>query len=81
VQAVEWTNNGGKSWNPADLEAPHAPLSWVRWRASWKPTSGGTSELAVRAHDGTGQVQTSDQTPSFPSGASGYHQISVVVAP
>jgi len=81
VQAVEWTANGGKSWNPADLEAPLSPLSWVRWRASWKPASGGTSELAVRAHDGTGQVQTSDQTPSFPSGASGYHQISVVVAP
>jgi hypothetical protein len=80
VRAVEWSTDGGKAWQPADLEPPLSPLSWVRWRATWTPASGGTSELVVRARDGAGQLQTSDQMPSYPSGATGYHRITVDVA-
>jgi DMSO/TMAO reductase YedYZ molybdopterin-dependent catalytic subunit len=80
VQVVEWTADGGKSWKPASLESPLSPLSWVRWRASWTPGSAGGYELIVRARDATGQLQTSDEMPSFPSGATGYHRISVYVA-
>jgi hypothetical protein len=80
VRTVEWTSDGGKTWSPADLEPPLSPLTWVRWRATWTPDRQGGFGLMVRARDGTGQVQTPDNMPSFPSGATGYHQITVDVA-
>jgi DMSO/TMAO reductase YedYZ molybdopterin-dependent catalytic subunit len=79
VRAVEWTSDDGKSWNPAHLEPPLSPLTWVRWRAVWTPSRQGSFALTVRARDGTGQVQTSDVLPSYPSGAAGYHRIGVDV--
>src|SRR3984893_9713125 len=79
VRAVEWTTDNGRTWRPADLDPPLSPLSWVRWSASWTPAGEGSYRLMVRAHDGTGQVQTSTDVPSFPSGATGYHQVQVAV--
>jgi hypothetical protein len=79
VRAVEWTADGGRTWRPADLEPPLSPLSWLRWSADWTPVSEGSYQLMVRAHDGTGQVQTSNELPSYPSGATGYHRVQVAV--
>jgi DMSO/TMAO reductase YedYZ molybdopterin-dependent catalytic subunit len=80
VETVEWSSDGGKTWAPAELEPPLSPLSWVRWRTTWVPGTRGGFALMVRARDGTGQLQTSDEMPSYPSGATGYHRISVEVA-
>lgn len=80
VQGVEWTADDGRSWNRADLEAPLSPLTWVRWTSSWTPTKQGGHQLRVRAKDGSGQWQTTTDTPSFPSGATGQHRIDVWVA-
>jgi hypothetical protein len=79
VQGVEWTSNGGRTWTPANLEPPLSPLTWVRWQAIWTPSSDGSFYLMVRARDDTGQLQTSEDMPSYPSGASGYHRVSVYV--
>jgi DMSO/TMAO reductase YedYZ molybdopterin-dependent catalytic subunit len=79
VQVVEWTADNGRSWQPVDLDPPLSPLSWVRWSTSWTPLREGSYKLMVRAHDGTGQVQSPTDMPSFPSGATGYHQVQVAV--
>jgi DMSO/TMAO reductase YedYZ molybdopterin-dependent catalytic subunit len=79
VQAVEWSANGGHTWNAADLKPPLSPLTWVLWTATWTPGAEGVFTLMVRARDGGGRPQTSDQAPSYPSGATGYHTIQVTV--
>jgi DMSO/TMAO reductase YedYZ molybdopterin-dependent catalytic subunit len=79
VQAVEWSADGGRTWSPADLKPPLSPLTWVLWTASWTPFGEGVHTLQVRAHDGGGDLQSSEQAPSFPLGASGYHTIQVTV--
>jgi hypothetical protein len=45
----------------------------------WTPKTG-TYELAVRATDGEGNLQTEESAPTLPDGASGYHQFTVGVA-
>lgn len=79
IKAVEWSIDGGRTWQPATLEPPLSRLTWVLWHASWHARPG-TYTLAVRAMDGTGEWQTQVIAPSFPSGASGIHQISVSIA-
>jgi DMSO/TMAO reductase YedYZ molybdopterin-dependent catalytic subunit len=80
VQAVEWSADGGRSWSPATLQPPLSPFAWVLWRASWTPPREGAYTLQVRARDGRGDWQSSQNTPSFPNGASGYHTIRVTVS-
>ena len=79
VQAVEWSADGGRTWTPADLKPPLSTLTWVLWTASWTPAREGVNALVVRARDGGGHLQTADQGPSYPSGATGYHRIQVTV--
>ena len=76
---VELSTDGGGSWRPADLQPPLSPFTWVLWRALWHPTQEGTATLQVRAADGTGRLQDSGSSPSFPSGAAGYHTVRVSV--
>jgi DMSO/TMAO reductase YedYZ molybdopterin-dependent catalytic subunit len=79
VQVVEWSADGGHSWAPADLKPVLSPLTWTLWTASWSPDAEGVHTLVVRARDGGGELQTSDQAPSYPSGATGHHTIQVTV--
>jgi DMSO/TMAO reductase YedYZ molybdopterin-dependent catalytic subunit len=80
VSKVEYSTDGGKTWSPADIKPPLSPLTWVLWSATWTPTSEGTYTLQVRATDGSGALQDSKASMSFPTGASGYHTIHVNVA-
>jgi DMSO/TMAO reductase YedYZ molybdopterin-dependent catalytic subunit len=78
IQRVELSLDGGQTWQATDLLPPLSPLTWVFWRtaATLQP---GTTDLVVRATDGTGRLQTDQQTDTFPSGASGYHRIRLQV--
>jgi Oxidoreductase molybdopterin binding domain/Mo-co oxidoreductase dimerisation domain len=67
-------------WMPAVLERQADPLGWRRWRLGLELPPG-LHTLAVRAVDGTGQVQAAERLPPHPSGASGYHRIVVRVRP
>jgi len=80
ISKVEYSTDGGASWNAASLDAPLSPLTWVIWRASWAPASHGAYTLKVRATDGSGAVQGSGIAASFPSGSTGYHTIHVNVS-
>ncbi len=79
VQAVEWSGDGGRTWAPADVKPPLSTLTWVLWTATWTPAAEGVHTLVVRARDGRGDLQTSEQAASFPSGATGHHTIRVTV--
>jgi DMSO/TMAO reductase YedYZ molybdopterin-dependent catalytic subunit len=79
VQSVEWSADAGGTWMAADVKAPLSPLTWVLWRATWTPAAEGVRTLVVRARDGSGEPQSGQQAPSFPSGSSGYHKVRVSV--
>ncbi len=80
ISKVEYTTDGGRSWQPADVTPPLSGLTWVIWRATWTPGSEGSYRLMVRATDGSGSLQDPHNAPSYPSGSSGYHTIHVNVS-
>ena len=50
-------------WQSAELREPLSELTWVIWRYDW-PFSAGTHRLAVRAYDGQGRLQVTEETVS-----------------
>ncbi|MDH3260670.1 MAG: molybdopterin-dependent oxidoreductase [Acidimicrobiia bacterium] len=69
-------DDGG--WSEAELSEPLSKESWRQWSINWDAQPG-THRLQVRATDGNGDTQTSEQRPPRPDGATSYHAISVVV--
>ena len=80
ISRVEYSTDGGGSWADATLTPPLSRLTWTLWGATWTPGGEGSYKLAVRATDGTGAIQPSLATPSFPGGAAGYHTIRIDVS-
>jgi DMSO/TMAO reductase YedYZ molybdopterin-dependent catalytic subunit len=88
VAGVAWTHHLGISkvevqvdngqWRPARLGTPDID-TWRQWVVDWDATSG-RHTIRARATDGHGQLQTSTFAESFPSGATGYHTIQVLVS-
>lgn len=58
IQRVELSTSGGRSWEPARLDAGLGKYSWRRWRLGWKPPAPGKYQLQVRAFNRAGQHQT-----------------------
>ncbi len=63
-------------WQEATLGESLGPDSWIQWLLPWAATEG-THTIQVRATDGTGTTQTSTPAPPAPSGATGWHRITV----
>ena len=80
ISRVEVSTDGGASWARARLRRPVSPLSWSQWAYEWVPDRSGPAALAVRAADGTGQVQTAERAAPHPAGATGYHGVEITVA-
>jgi DMSO/TMAO reductase YedYZ molybdopterin-dependent catalytic subunit len=80
ISKVEYSTDGGATWNAAPFGAPLSSLTWVLWKADWTPAREGAYRLMVRATDGSGTQQDQQSAPSYPGGASGYHTIQVDVA-
>jgi DMSO/TMAO reductase YedYZ molybdopterin-dependent catalytic subunit len=80
ISKVEYSADGGRTWNPAALGPPLSALTWVLWQATWTPAREGSYTLVVRATDGTGALQDSNNASSYPSGAAGYHRIHLAVS-
>jgi DMSO/TMAO reductase YedYZ molybdopterin-dependent catalytic subunit len=75
ISTVELSFDRGKSWQAAELEPPMSPYSWVIWTYRWRPSKPGKYQVAVRATDVKGQVQTEELVRPQPAGASGLHTI------
>ena len=72
IQQVEIQVDSGP-WQLATLRTPSlGHLAWIQWRHEWTSTPG-AHVLSVRATDGSGELQTSEQTGTLPDGATGYH--------
>ncbi len=79
IERVEVSTDGGETWNEARLASQLDIDTWRQYVYDWdaKP---GEHTLQVRATDGEGETQTAKRTPPHPSGATGYHTVSVTVA-
>lgn len=66
-------------WQEAQLALEPSVDSWRLWRLDWEATPG-EHRLAVRATDGTGDVQTGQSAPPAPDGATGWHTVPVSVS-
>lgn len=65
-------------WMDARLGTELAGSTWRQWVLEWSATPG-EHRIRVRASDGEGEVQTSEETDPAPSGATGWHTIHVTV--
>lgn len=61
-------------WVAAGLRSPLSPLTWVIWRYDW-PFQAGEHNFTVRCVDGRGVAQIVTEAPSYPSGATGLHEL------
>ena len=77
IQAVEVSVDDGP-WTAARLSTPISKATWIQWLYLWDATPG-QHKIAVRATDGTGEVQTEARTPPAPDGARGHHAVTVTV--
>jgi DMSO/TMAO reductase YedYZ molybdopterin-dependent catalytic subunit len=66
-------------WQSARLAASDNADTWRQWTYDWKATAG-THSIQVRAADDSGTYQPSAQAGPYPSGASGYESLVVIVA-
>jgi DMSO/TMAO reductase YedYZ molybdopterin-dependent catalytic subunit len=66
-------------WQAAQISRPISKATWVQWLAP-RTAAAGQHSIEVRATDGTGAVQTADETPPEPDGARGHQRIFVSVA-
>ncbi|MEW2483952.1 molybdopterin-dependent oxidoreductase [Mycobacterium sp. NPDC049093] len=79
VRAVEVRIDDGP-WQPAELGAAYSNQTWRLWSLPWQASGPGDHTVTVRATDNTGAVQTSDQAPTVPDGATGWHTVYFTVA-
>ncbi|HEX6673493.1 MAG TPA: molybdopterin-dependent oxidoreductase [Actinomycetes bacterium] len=79
IEKVEVSLDGGRTWQPAVLRRELAKAAWRQWRLPWRPAKAGKVLLKVRATDGGGALQTAAEAQPHPTGATGYHQMEVVV--
>ncbi|NEE01563.1 molybdopterin-dependent oxidoreductase [Phytoactinopolyspora halotolerans] len=75
VEAVEVRVDDG-DWTLADLGHVPTDDTWRQWVFSWDATPG-EHTLQVRATTADGEIQTGDEAPPAPDGATGFHTITV----
>lgn len=74
IRAVEVSQDGGETWNPAILKREISERVWRLWATDLEP-GGGKRRVLVRALDGEGEIQSSEVTKPHPAGASGIHSV------
>ena len=79
ISGVELSWDGGRSWQPANLQAEFSPYAWRFWQLSTNIAAGHYT-VKVRARDGEGTLQPSQSAPTLPNGADGYHAITLDLA-
>jgi DMSO/TMAO reductase YedYZ molybdopterin-dependent catalytic subunit len=77
ISAVQVSVDNGP-WRAARLAAADGIDTWRQWLWAWDATPG-LHSLRVRATDGTGATQTSQEASPVPDGASGWDSVVVTV--
>ncbi|QHF25137.1 molybdopterin-dependent oxidoreductase [Rathayibacter sp. VKM Ac-2804] len=78
ISKVEVQIDGG-AWQEARLAEAVTADTWIQWVYEWDAIAGDHVVL-VRATDSEGLVQTQDEAPPAPDGATGWHMRTVTVA-
>lgn len=60
IASVEYSLDGGGTWQEATLGDDMGGYAFRRWRAEWTPTTPGTYQLKVRATSNDGETQPDD---------------------
>jgi DMSO/TMAO reductase YedYZ molybdopterin-dependent catalytic subunit len=76
VARVDVSTDAGATWHTATLRRPLGDLTWTLWEFPWHANPGGYY-IVARAIELNGDVQTPDEEPPIPDGATGYHVIHV----
>jgi DMSO/TMAO reductase YedYZ molybdopterin-dependent catalytic subunit len=79
ITKVEVSSDNGQTWQTATLKPALASNTWTLWAFAWTPAKAGSYNLLARATDGSGSLQSSQNTDTFPNGATGYSMVSVNV--
>lgn len=89
VAGVAWAQRRGISkvevnidsagWQEAELADDVSTDTWRQWRFAWDATPG-SHDIAVRAYDGKGTLQTEERVAPLPNGATGWHSVIVLVS-
>lgn len=77
VSAVEVRVDDGP-WQQARLGPDVGPVYWRQWWLPWQAEPG-RHQLTARATDAAGHVQTAAVAPVAPSGATGWHSVTVTI--
>ena len=77
IERVEVRVDDG-DWLEATLADELNNATWRQWSYAWTASSG-RHTIAVRATEKNGPIQTAERSEPFPSGATGQHQIVVLV--
>ena len=77
IERVE-VNIDDEGWLPCQLGEALGDESWVQWHREWTPSSG-RHRIQVRATDGDGITQRSEEVRPAPNGAEGWHTVTVNV--
>jgi len=80
IRDVEVSVDSGRTWQRAQVKPPLGPFTWVLWALPWTPSAPGSYGLVVRAVEKDGTVQTAEERPPLPDGASGWHRVTVRAA-
>jgi DMSO/TMAO reductase YedYZ molybdopterin-dependent catalytic subunit len=76
IARVDVSVDAGATWHAATLRRPLGDLTWTLWELPWRPEPGGFY-IVARSVELNGDVQTPEEEPPIPNGATGYHVIHV----
>ncbi len=79
ISKVELSYDKEKTWQEANIIHPGTKISWSLWTLPFTPEKPGEVVFAVRAYDGNGQRQTSEERGTIPQGATGMQRLAAQV--
>lgn len=79
IQTIQLSFDNGTTWVDTDLTYKGSVTEWFLWSYKWKPTQNGIYDVIVRLVNRLGIPQESQPSTGFPSGATGWHKITVTV--
>ena len=82
VKRVEFSPDGGRSWDDATLGEPVGRYAWRPWSYEWDAGEPGEYELCARATDASGRTQPADDDGAWNQGGYGINvvqRVTVVV--
>jgi sulfane dehydrogenase subunit SoxC len=75
ISRVEFSADGGRTWEDARVQERNGRHGWSRWTFEWHADEPGDYELCVRATDAAGDVQPLDSAEAWNQGGYGVNAV------